>query len=99
MNFIWVVVIVASTIQLARSQGTTVERKIILSDKLPAPMPYFSQAVQVDNVLYISGTLGANVDRVLAEGVTNQTKLALENIGHVLDAAGITFDHGKRVMV
>ncbi|XP_037027473.1 2-iminobutanoate/2-iminopropanoate deaminase-like [Bradysia coprophila] len=99
MNFIRGVLIVASTIQFVRAQGSMVERKIIVSDKLPAPMPFFSQAVQVNNVLYISGTLGVTINGELVEGVTNQTKLALDNIGHVLEAAGITFDNVVKVTV
>lgn len=97
MNFIWCFLFVASTIQLVRAQGKVVERKIILSDKLPAPLEFFSQAVQVNDVLYISGTLGMTLDGTLVEGVTNQTRLALDNIGHVLEAAGITYDNGKRL--
>lgn len=99
MNYIiWYVFIVAfvSTIHLVRSQSDTVERKIIVSDKVPAPPAFYSQAVQVNNVLYISGTLGMTANGDLVEGVTNQTKLALDNIGNVLEAAGITFDNGKR---
>ncbi|XP_037032264.1 2-iminobutanoate/2-iminopropanoate deaminase-like [Bradysia coprophila] len=97
MNHIRAVFCVASIIQLV--QGTTVERKIIVSDKVPAPLAFYSQAVQVNNVLYISGNLGMTVDGDLVEGVTNQTKLALDNIGHVLEAAGITFDNVVKVTV
>lgn len=97
MNFIWGLVLIASTIQLVVAEDGVVERKIILSDKLPAPLPFFSQAVQVNNVLYISGTLGVTVNGELVEGVTNQTKFALDNIGHVLEAAGTTYDNGKRI--
>lgn len=95
MKVFWGMLIVATMIRFARSQGDSVERKIIVSDKAPAPLAFYSQAVQVDNVLYISGNLGMTTEGDLVEGVTNQTKLALDNIGHILVAAGVSFDHGK----
>ncbi len=95
MEYFWVLLFVLATIQANRSESNSVERTIIFSDKVPAPLASYSQAVQVDNVLYISGNLGMTKDGNLVEGVTNQTKLALDNIGHILEAAGITFDNGK----
>jgi enamine deaminase RidA (YjgF/YER057c/UK114 family) len=31
---------------------------------------------------------------ILVDGLAEQTKLALDNIGHILEAAGVTFHHG-----
>lgn len=94
MKFTWSTLILAIILQVSKSQGDSVERRIIVSDKVPAPLAYYSQAVQVNNVLYISGNLGMTTNGDLVDGVTNQTKLALDNIGHILEAAGTTFDHG-----
>lgn len=88
------ILIIASKIQHGCTQGVSVQRKIIVSDKVPEPLAFYSQAVQVDNVLYISGNLGMTNDGYLVDGVTNQTKLALDNIGYILEAAGVSFDHG-----
>lgn len=98
MNIVWGMLIFATTIPFGGSQGVSVERKIIVSDKVPAPLAFYSQAVQVGNVLYISGNLGMTRDGDLVEGVTNQTMLALDNIGHILDAAGVSFDHGMNII-
>lgn len=49
----------------------------------------------MDNVLYISGQLGMKTNGDLVEGFEAQTRLALDNIGHVLKAAGATFKNGK----
>lgn len=94
MNVIWGMLIFATTIQPGRAQGDSVERKVIVSDQAPAPLAFYSHAVQVDNILYVSGNLGMTKDGDLVEGITNQTKLALDNIGHILGAAGVSFDHG-----
>lgn len=94
MNKILSFLILATTIQYGCTQGNSVHRQIIVSDKVPETLAFYSHAVQVDNVLYISGNLGMTIDGYLVDGVTNQTKLALENIGHILEAAGVSFDHG-----
>ncbi|KAJ6648220.1 RutC family protein C23G10.2 [Pseudolycoriella hygida] len=98
MKGISVILIFAITFQSCRSQDT-VERKIIVSDEAPAPLAFYSQAVQVGHTLYVSGNLGMTRDGDLVDGVTNQTKLALDNIGHVLTAAGISFDNVVKVTV
>lgn len=49
----------------------------------------------MDNVLYISGQLGMKPSGDLVEGFEAQTRLALDNIGHILKAAGATFKNGK----
>jgi len=54
-----------------------------------------SQAVQVDKTLYISGQLGLNKDGVLANGIKAQTRQTLDNIGHILEAAGASFKNGN----
>jgi len=82
----------STLIPFGRAQD--VERKIIVSEKVPAPLSFYSQAVQVSNTLYISGNLGMTTDGNLVDGFYNQTKLAIENIGHILEAAGVSFSHG-----
>lgn len=79
--------------QFAISQRN-IERRIITSDKLAAPIARLSHGVLVDNTLYISGFVGLTQDGNLVDGLTNQTKVALDNIGHVLEAAGVTYNHG-----
>ncbi|XP_017303264.1 rutC family protein C23G10.2, partial [Diaphorina citri] len=56
--------------------------------------PLFSQAVQHDNTLYISGVLGIDASSgKMAEGVENQAKQALTNMGHILKEAGGSYEH------
>lgn len=54
----------------------------------------FSQAVRVDNVLYLSGQLG-NVPgkmELVPGGMQAQTRQMMANIGAVLEANGLGFD-------
>ena len=62
-------------------------------DAAAAKLP-FSQAVQVGDVLYLSGALGRKpgTREVVAGGIGAETRQTMENIGAVLKANGLTFD-------
>ena len=51
----------------------------------------FSSAVRVGDIHYLSGQMGFREDGTLAEGMEGQARQALENIGKVLDSAGLDF--------
>ena len=58
----------------------------------PVPRP-FSAAVTVNGFIYLSGQLGTDsTGKVVAGGVTAETKQALENIKSLLKAQGATMD-------
>ncbi len=54
-----------------------------------------SPGVLVDKTLYISGQIGWNLNGQLANGIEAQTKLALENMGHVLEVVGANHSNGE----
>ncbi|GEQ86472.1 reactive intermediate/imine deaminase [Patiriisocius marinistellae] len=70
-------------------------KKIIHTDKAPAPIGPYNQAVLFGNMLYTSGQIAINpatgeleIDEIKAE-----TKLVMENLKAVLAAADMTFEH------
>lgn len=60
-----------------------------------------SQAVQVDKTLYISGQLGmdAQTGSLVPGGVEAECKKALDNMGHILEAAGSSYKNGLFVTI
>ena len=68
-------------------------KKIIYSPKAPAPIGPYSQAVKVNNTLYLSGQIAINAANgsMVNDSIENETKQVMENIGHVLEAAGMDF--------
>ncbi len=68
-------------------------KKIINSPKAPAPIGPYSQAVKVGNTLYLSGQIAINAatGEMVDDSIKNETKQVMENIGHVLEAAGMDF--------
>jgi 2-iminobutanoate/2-iminopropanoate deaminase len=76
-------------------------KQAVLSDKAPAPIGPYSQAVRVGDWLFLSGSLGfdpATGDFVPGDAAA-QARKALENMGAVLAAAGATFDHVVKTTV
>ena len=68
-------------------------KKIIITGKAPAAIGPYSQAVEVNGTLYISGQVPLNpVTMKLVEGgISEQTTQVLENIGAILKEAGYDY--------
>jgi len=67
--------------------------KIVKSDKAPAPVGPYSQALVANGTVYLAGQLGLEpATGQLPEGVQAQTRQALNNIKAVLAEAGCTMD-------
>ena len=63
--------------------------EVISTDKAPAAVGPYSQAVRVGNLVFTAGQLG--IDPVLGQlrsGISAQTRQALTNLQAVLEAAG-----------
>lgn len=67
----------------------------IHTDKAPAAIGPYSQAVMVNNVIYTSGQIAIDpaTGKVDAEGITSQTEQVMKNLSEVLNAAGASFDN------
>jgi len=62
-------------------------------------LPAFSHAVQVDDHIYVAGTLGTDADFNLADGVHAQTLQALDYIKRILEECGASLDDVVKVNV
>ena len=68
--------------------------KIISTDKAPAAIGPYSQAIVVGNIVYTSGQIPIVPESgaVEAEGITEQTEQVMKNLDAVLSAAGASFE-------
>ena len=65
--------------------------KRIVTDKAPAALGPYVQAVDTGSAIYCSGQLGLDpVTNTLAEGVAAQTRQSLANLAAVLGEAGLS---------
>lgn len=70
-------------------------KKIIFTDKAPAPIGPYSQAVLTGNTLYTSGQIAINpvTGELVLDDIETETKQVMENMKAVLEAAEMTFEH------
>lgn len=67
--------------------------KIVSTDKAPAAIGPYSQAVQMNEILFTSGQIPINpsTGNVEAETIEDQSRQVMENIGEILAEAGTSF--------
>ena len=70
-------------------------KKIILTEKAPAPIGPYNQAVLVGKTLYTSGQIALNpaTGELVLEDIETETKQVMENMKAVLEAANMTFEN------
>jgi 2-iminobutanoate/2-iminopropanoate deaminase len=70
-------------------------KKIIFTEKAPAPIGPYNQAVLSGNTLYASGQIAINPasGELVTENIQEETKQVMENIAAILEAADMTFDN------
>ena len=69
--------------------------KKISTDKAPAAIGPYSQAVVAGDFLYASGQIPINPEtgNVEAVGITEQADQSMKNVGEILKAAGVSYDN------
>ena len=66
-------------------------KKVINSPKAPKAIGPYSQAIEANGTLYISGQLPIDAATgQMPEGAEAQARQSLENVKHILEAAGLT---------
>ena len=71
------------------------DKKVFNTDKAPAPIGPYSQAVATNGMLYVSGQIPIipATGQLENGGIQAETKQVMENLGAILQEAGINFDH------
>lgn len=70
-------------------------KKIINTDKAPAPIGPYNQAVLVGNTLYTSGQIALDPIsmELILDDIETETNQVMQNMNAVLEAAGMTFEN------
>lgn len=70
-------------------------KKIIQTDKAPAPIGPYNQAVQHGNTLYTSGQIAINPENgeLVLDNIEVETNLVMQNLKAVLEAADMDFEN------
>ncbi len=69
-------------------------KKIINTNNAPAAIGPYSQAIEANNTLYISGQLPVDpaTGKIVEGGIKEQTEQVLKNVGAILKEAGYSFN-------
>ncbi|MEC7821246.1 MAG: RidA family protein [Candidatus Neomarinimicrobiota bacterium] len=81
--------------------NTEKNKKVIATDKAPKAIGPYSQAIEIDNTLYLAGQIGLDPasGKLVDGGIEKQTDRVMKNLQAVLDAAGYSFDNVVQTQV
>ncbi len=70
-------------------------KKIIQSNAAPAPIGPYSQAVEVNGMVFVSGIIALvpGTDNLIMDSIEAETHQVMKNMSAILNEAGLTFDH------
>ena len=70
-------------------------KQIIQTDKAPAPIGPYNQAVLVNGILYTSGQIAIDVasGELRTDDIAEETELVMQHLKSILAEVDMTFDH------
>ena len=70
-------------------------KKIIYTADAPAPIGPYSQAVEANGMLFVSGQIAIDpaTGEIVQGDIESETRQVLDNLKAILDARGLNFDH------
>ena len=76
-------------------------KKVIFTEKAPAPIGPYNQAILVGNTLYTSGQIAIDpvTNALVLDSIEEETKLVMENLKAILEAADLTFEHAIKATI
>ena len=76
------------------------EKKVIATEKSPAAIGPYSQAIEVNGMIYTSGVIGVDPKTGIAgETIEEQTTRVFENLKGLLEDAGSSLDQAIKTTV
>ncbi|KAK9084834.1 hypothetical protein Sjap_025245 [Stephania japonica] len=71
----------------------TSKKEVVHTEKAPAALGPYSQAIKANNLVFVSGVLGLvpETGKFPSDGVEEQTEQLLKNMGEILKASGANY--------
>lgn len=82
----------AATLAVALAAPAAAQNRVISTPNAPAAIGPYSQAIMAGNTLYLAGQIAIDpaTNQVKSGTIEEETKLVLDNLRAVLEAAGMT---------
>ncbi|HMQ48099.1 MAG TPA: Rid family detoxifying hydrolase [Saprospiraceae bacterium] len=76
-------------------------KKIIRTDKAPAPVGPYNQAIIHNSTLYVSGQIALDPEngQLITEDIESETHQVMKNLQAILEEAGLTFADVVKVSI
>jgi 2-iminobutanoate/2-iminopropanoate deaminase len=76
-------------------------KQIIFTEKAPAPIGPYNQAVLANGILYTSGQIAINpeTNEIVMDSIEEETNQVMKNLEAVLEAASMTFEDVFKVTI
>uniref|UniRef100_A0A0E0EBZ2 Uncharacterized protein n=1 Tax=Oryza meridionalis TaxID=40149 RepID=A0A0E0EBZ2_9ORYZ len=73
--------------------AAAVKKAAVQTEKAPAALGPYSQAIKANNMVFVSGVLGLNPEtgKFVSESVEDQTEQVMKNMGEILKASGASY--------
>ncbi|RTL49898.1 MAG: RidA family protein [Sphingobacteriales bacterium] len=70
-------------------------KQIIKTDKAPAPIGPYNQAIKAGETIYLSGQIAINpqTGNLVTDNIVAETHQVMQNIKAILEASKISFEH------
>lgn len=70
-------------------------KKIVFTEKAPAPIGPYNQAILVENTLYTSGQIAINPanGELVLDSIEVETEQVMQNLKAILEEVGMTFEN------
>ncbi len=70
-------------------------KTIIFTEKAPAPIGPYSQAIKIEKTLYVSGQIPIipETGQIINDDISKETEQVMRNIWAILNAAGMDFSN------
>ncbi|KAJ4894126.1 hypothetical protein Rs2_20920 [Raphanus sativus] len=69
------------------------KKEVVATEKAPAALGPYSQAIKANNLVFVSGVLGLipETGKFVSDDVEDQTEQVLKNMGEILKASGVDY--------
>ncbi len=75
-------------------------KKILESSQAPKPLGHYSQGIEINNTIYLSGQIGINPEsNNISENLTDEAEQIMCNIKVVLQSANLSLDNIVKVTI
>lgn len=76
-------------------------KKAILSDLAPAPIGPYSQAIEANGMVFVSGQIALDqaTGNLINDTIESETHQVFKNLIYILEARGLTLDHVVKASV